>query len=53
LPRAENKAAATYIQEREKIHVKATRIKRNAADSIDHDAPPQGLGGYYHLEKPG
>jgi hypothetical protein len=28
LPRAEHKAAATYIKDREKIHVKATRIKK-------------------------
>jgi hypothetical protein len=30
-PRVEHKAAAAYIKDREKIHVKATRIKSNAA----------------------
>jgi hypothetical protein len=32
LPRVEHKAAAAYIKDREKIHVKATRIKSNAAE---------------------
>jgi hypothetical protein len=32
LPQAENEAAIAYIKDREKIHVKATRIKSNAVE---------------------